>query len=196
MKEHPMLYIDTATELDYIEARLKDVPEKIVSKRILKTALTAAARQARKQMVKDNKQRYALKKSGTFSRESKVIAAKTSKLEATVLASGPKHKLYEFTSRQNTARLAARAKVLKEAPLKSLEIDGRKAFIATIANKNGSTHTGIFQRKTSARNPIDERISLTSADMFGRVARKPEVADLVYDMLAKEVEKRIEKALE
>ena len=107
-------YIDTATELDYIEARLKDVPEKIASKRILKTALTAAARQARKQLIKDNKQRYALKKSGTFSRESKVIAAKTSKLEATVLASGPKHKLYEFTSRQNTARLAARAKVLKE----------------------------------------------------------------------------------
>lgn len=93
MKEQPMLYIDTATELDYIEARLKDVPEKIVSKKILKTALTATARQARKQLIKDNKQRYALKKSGTFSRESKVIAAKTSKLEATVLASGPKHKL-------------------------------------------------------------------------------------------------------
>ena len=85
MKEQPMLYIDTATELDYIEARLKDVPEKIASKRILKTALTAAARQARKQLIKDNKQRYALKKSGTFSRESKIIAAKTSKLEATVL---------------------------------------------------------------------------------------------------------------
>ena len=29
MKEQPMLYIDTATELDSIEARLKDVPEKI-----------------------------------------------------------------------------------------------------------------------------------------------------------------------
>ena len=101
MKEHPMLYIDTATELDYIEARLKDVPEKIVSKKILKTALTAAARQARKQMVKDNKQRYALK-----------------------------------------------------------------------------------------------LVSPTAADMFGRVARKPEVAELVYDMLAREVEKRIEKALE
>ena len=132
MKEQPMLYIDTATELDYIEARLKDVPEKIASKRILKTALTAAARQARKQLIKDNKQRYALKKSGTFSRESKIIAAKTSKLEATVLASGPKHKLYEFTSRQNTARLAARAKVLKESPLKALEVDNRKAFVATM----------------------------------------------------------------
>ena len=185
MKEQPMLYIDTATELDYIEARLKDVPEKIASKRILKTALTAAARQARKQ-------RYALKKSGTFSRESKVIAAKTSKLEATVLASGPKHKLYEFTSRQNTARLAARAKVLKESPLKALEVDNRKAFVATME----SGHQGIFQRKTKGRNPIVELVSPTAADMFGRVARKPEVAELVYDMLEKEVEKRIEKALE
>ena len=182
MKEQPMLYIDTATELDYIEARLKDVPEKIASKRILKTALTAAARQARKQLIKDNKQRYALKKSGTFSRESKVIAAKTSKLEATVLASGPKHKLYEFTSRQNTARLAARAKVLKESPLKALEVDNRKAFVATME----SGHQGIFQRKTKGRNPIVELVSPTAADMFGRVARKPEVAELVYDMLAKE----------
>lgn len=192
MKEQPMLYIDTATELDYIEARLKDVSEKIASKRILKTALTAAARQARKQLIKDNKQRYALKKSGTFSRESKVIAAKTSKLEATVLASGPKHKLYEFTSRQNTARLAARAKVLKESPLKALEVDNRKAFVVTME----SGHQGIFQRKTKGRNPIVELVSPTAADMFGRVARKPEVAELVYDMLAKEVEKRIEKALE
>ena len=184
MKEQPMLYIDTATELDYIEARLKDVPEKIASKRILKTALTAAARQARKQLIKDNKQRYALKKSGTFSRESKIIAAKTSKLEATVLASGPKHKLYEFTSRQNTARLAARAK--------ALEVDNRKAFVVTME----SGHQGIFQRKTKGRNPIVELVSPTAADMFGRVARKPEVAELVYDMLAREVEKRIEKALE
>lgn len=196
MSVHSLLWIDTDEAFTDIVSRLDKLPYEIPKERILKTALTATARQARKQLIKDNKQRYALKKSGTFSRESKVIAAKTSKLEATVLASGPKHKLYEFTSRQNTARLAARAKVLKEAPLKSLEIDGRKAFIATIANKSGSTHTGIFQRKTSARNPIDERISLTSADMFGRVARKPEVAELVYDMLAKEVEKRIEKALE
>ena len=143
-------------------------------------------------MIKDNKQRYALKKSGTFSRESKGIAAKTSKLEATVLASGPKHKLYEFTSRQNTARLAVRAKVLKESPLKALEVDNRKAFVATME----SGHQGIFQRKTKSRNPIVELVSPTAADMFGRVARKPEVAELVYDMLAKEVEKRIEKALE
>ena len=57
MKEQLMLYIDTATELDYIEARLKDVPEKIASKRILKTAITAAARQALKQMIKYNKHR-------------------------------------------------------------------------------------------------------------------------------------------
>lgn len=192
MSVHSLLWIDTDEAFTDIVSRLDKLPYEIPKERILKTAMTATARQARKQLIKDNKQRYALKKSGTFSRESKVIAAKTSKLEATVLASGPKHKLYEFTSRQNTARLAARAKVLKEAPLKALEVDNRKAFVATME----SGHQGIFQRKTKGRNPIVELVSPTAADMFGRVARKPEVADLVYDMLAKEVEKRIEKALE
>ena len=192
MSVHSLLWIDTDETFTDIVSRLDKLPYEIPKERILKTALTATARQARKQLIKDNKQRYALKKSGTFSRESKVIAAKTSKLEATVLASGPKHKLYEFTSRQNTARLAVRAKVLKESPLKALEVDNRKAFVATM----GSGHQGIFQRKTKSRNPIVELVSPTAADMFGRVARKPEVAELVYDMLAKEVEKRIEKALE
>lgn len=192
MSVHSLLWIDTDETFTDIVSRLDKLPYEIPKERILKTALTATARQARKQLIKDNKQRYALKKSGTFSRESKVIAAKTSKLEATVLASGPKHKLYEFTSRQNTARLAVRAKVLKESPLKALEVDNRKAFVATME----SGQQGIFQRKTKSRNPIVELVSPTAADMFGRVARKPEVAELVYDMLAKEVEKRIEKALE
>ncbi len=192
MSVHSLLWIDTDEAFTDIVSKLDKLPYEIPKERILKTALTATARQARKQLIKDNKQRYAMKKSGTFSRESKVIAAKTSKLEATVLASGPKHKLYEFTSRKNTARLAVRAKVLKESPLKALEVDNRKAFVATME----SSHQGIFQRKTKSRNPIVELVSPTAADMFGRVARKPEVAELVYDMLAKEVEKRIEKALE
>lgn len=188
MREQSILTIDTNMEVEYIARKLSILPDSTASKRILKTALTEAARQARKQMITDNKQRYALKKSGAFSRESKTVPAKASKLEAAVLSTGAKHKLKEFTSRKNTVRLPVRAKVLKESPLKKLQVENRKAFIATMS----SGHTGIFQRETKKRNPIKEFCAPSTPDMFGQVAKKPETGEFIYDILAKEVEKRID----
>lgn len=178
-------------EMDYILEILGSLQDTELAKRILKTALTSTAREARKRLIKDNKKRYALKKSGAYSKESKVTPAKASKLVAEVVASSPRHGLHEYTSRPNTAKLAVRAKVLKSSPLKEIAKDERKAFIATCKDL-----TAFWQRKTSARLPIKKFSSLSAADMFGRVAREPDVAEDLYRILTAEVEKRIAAALE
>lgn len=191
MSNRSILTIQTDAEMDYILQKLGDLGDPKLAKRILRTALTSTARDARKRLIKDNKKRYALKKSGAYSKESKVTPAKASKLVAEVVASGPKHGLNEYTSRPNTAKLAVRAKVLKNSPLKEIVKDERKAFVATVKG-----HTAFWQRETSARFPIKKFMSLSAADMFGRVARELGVAEDLYRILTAEVEQRIAAALE
>ena len=58
MSVHSLLWIDTDEAFTDIVSRLDKLPYEIPKERILKTALTATARQARKQLIKDNKQRY------------------------------------------------------------------------------------------------------------------------------------------
>lgn len=191
MSDRSILTIQTDTEMDYILQKLGALGDAELAERILRAALTSTARDARKRLIKDNKKRYALKKSGAYSKESKVTPAKASKLVAEVVASGPKHGLHEYTSRPNTAKLAVRAKVLKSSPLKEFAKDERKAFVATVKE-----NTGFWQRETSARLPIKRFTSLSAADMFGRVAREPDVAENLYRILTAEVERRIAAALE
>lgn len=189
MSEQSVLQIDTDEELKKIIRQLDSLPDMIAAPNILKNALNSTARQVRKQIIKDSKDRYALKEKKALQTESKTLSASVSTLEAAVLAKGSMRDIMDYMTRPNTASGAAAAKILNESDMKSLEVGSLKAFVTKFA----SGHVAIVQRRGKERLPAKKLLSPAVPHMMGNEEIRAAAEAMAYESLQREIEKRIEQ---
>lgn len=189
MSEESVLQIDTDEELARIINQLNSLPQKIAAPNVLKNALNSTARKVRQQLIKDSKERYALKQKKALQSESKVLSASVATLAATVQAKGSMREIMDFMTQPNTKTGAAAAKVLNESSMKPLEAGGLKAFITTFR----SGHTAIVQRRGADRLPVKKLLSPAVPHMMGNEEVRAKAEVLAYETLQNEIEKRIQQ---
>lgn len=205
--------IDVEEELKKIISQLGTLQAQIAAPNILKNALNATARKVRKQIVKDAKGEYAIKNSKILKDESqgapKVLAATPSNLTAAIQSRGPMQDLMAFMTKPNQGTGAAAAQVMASGGLKTLEVDGLKAFVATFA----SGHTAIVQRHppgeySDGKNAraakygagadmtkLKKLLGPAVPHMLGNETVREQAETLTYATLEQEIQKRIDKVL-
>lgn len=128
------------TQLEQLETKLNRVLRKVPT--VLKNAVNAAARQAKKDLANRAKKVYTVKKS-SFDSSIQQKNATTSEPVAILTVSGESNPLSTyFKFSKNKGVNAARAKVKKSSNLKALQKGNLKAFIVQFE----SGHVAIVQR--------------------------------------------------
>jgi hypothetical protein len=189
--------VDEAT-FKAIQLKLGNVQSK--APRVLKNAVNATAREAKKSLAAKAQQTYTIKTS-KFNKNIKKKNATLAKPEALLKISGSTNTLESFQNKTNTKRLAAKAKVRTNATLKELISDkGGKAFKAEIKNggknhklKNTKPHNAILQRVGNERLPLkgfygpSDPVMVGSEKVYGVL--KPEIEKLLYKNISKQIDK-------
>ena len=180
------------------------------SRKVLKNAVNATARQARAALIAKTKEEYAVKK-GPLSKATKVSKkASVSAPEATITVKGPAQELREF--RTSTSKSGVKVKVRNSSSLKLIQSETgsrAKAFLATFE----SGHTAIVQRqdgetyrrdgaKRQAKygrhidmTRIKKLLSISFPKMVGGSAVLGELAPDIYDTLLENVNKEIRRVM-
>lgn len=112
--------------------------------------------------------------------------ANTGNLSGYVSFSGYKIPLYKFRVTSDSAGKHVRAVVKKGG-----DTEFRHAFVAHM--RNG--HTGIFERKTSERFPIEEKMGLAAAQMVKNEKIVSAVEKDAQELVSKRLEHEIERIL-
>lgn len=180
------------------------------SRKVLKNAVNATARQARAALIAKAKEEYAVKK-GPLSKATKVSKkASVSAPEATITVKGPAQELREF--RTSASKSGVKVKVRNSSTLELIQSKkgGRaKAFLATFE----SGHTAIVQRqegetyrrdgaKRQAKygrhidmTRIKKLLSISFPKMVGGSAVLGELGPSIYDTLLENVNKEIRRVM-
>ena len=177
--------------LQVVEEALGDLKGK--SHQVLKNAVNATARDAKKHLAKKAQQTYVVKQ-GRFTKAMKQKNATTSNLTATINVTGAQLELKDFKVSPAAYRTGdnrpalTKAKVLMSSSLKPLVRGPNKAFLVKF--RNG--HVSVAQRKTKARYPIKKLLSNSIPTMVGSQDRvlgvmEPEIYDDLMDNIIKEI---------
>lgn len=193
-----------------LNERLKATPEKMPD--VLRNTINSTAKSARREVAKLAREQYTIK-TGDFNKAMEIENATQRYLQATIHTKGSPVPLYGFKRRNNTRAEAAKAQVLSSGSLKKLVLKGGadngkdlKAFVQTVKNKDGSKHTGIFQRMTreerqkstsKKRNPIKQLYAPSIPQMTGNEKRVYSVVQpFIVENLRNNLEKHIAKVME
>lgn len=184
---------------EFDEALLKVVEDalgnmKSQSRKVLKNAVNATARQAKKDLAKKAQETYVVKQS-RFTKAMDTQNATQGNLTATTKVTSAQLALKDFKAsptsyKTGSARPSAvRAKVLVASGMKPL-VAGTKAFIVKF--KNG--HVDIAQRKGKARYPIKKLLSNSIPVMIGNEDKvygvvEPDIYDNLMGNILKEIRK-------
>lgn len=191
---------------EFDEALLKVVEDalgnmKSQSRKVLKNAVNATARQAKKDLAKKAQETYVVKQS-RFTKAMDTQNATQGNLTATINVTSAQLELKDFKVSPSSASSknrpsVIRAKVLLSSGMKPLS--GRtKAFLVTFTNhsKSGgtSTHSTIAQRKGKARYPIKKLLSNSIPVMIGNEDKvygvvEPDIYDNLMGNILKEIRK-------
>lgn len=178
------------------------------SRKVLKNAVNATARQAKVDLAKKAQETYVVKQT-RFSKAMKTKNATVSNPTATINVTGEQLELKDYkvspaTYKTGSARPSVvKAKVLLSSSLKGLQIGSLKAFIVKFTNtsKSGKTssHVSVAQRKGKARFPIKKLLSNSIPKMIGSQDRvfgviEPEIYDNLMDNIKKEIDKVVKSA--
>ena len=142
-----VIQIDAQTEIEKIIRQLDTLPNQMKAPSVLAAAINAAANEMKRKIGQKTRKRYAIsdkkiltdKKRGGMYLE----RAKGADTSATLISRGEMVEVMAYMTRRNTETTAAMLKVLNESAMTALEMDGRKAFVATFE----SGHTAIVQRE-------------------------------------------------
>jgi len=171
--------------------------------KVLARAVNDTAKDARKQLANKAQETYDVRRV-RFNKALKVKSATVSHPIATLKSTGKPMEIYDFKVVSTGNGLVGH--VLKKSPLKPLEGNGLKAFMATYTNdkkdkKTGevvghSYHKTVAQRKGKSRYPIKTFMSPSEPQMLGSeefvwAVVKPDI----NDELAKNIEREIAKLL-
>ncbi len=176
-----------------INKKLKEIGK--TSSSVLKKAVNETAKKAEKDIINDIKENYTVKKSA-LKNTTKVKKATVKSLSATItIKSNAISAKKGYETKKNTKKIAARLKVLQESSLKKLELEGRKAFLATMKND----HTGIFQRipgsAVKGREKIKEIYGPSVPSLVGGKRIYQKLEKKTKNNLREQVEKFMSEAL-
>ena len=188
--------IDQAT-LQVIEQALGGL--KSESRKVLKNAVNATAKQAKADLAQKAKEEYAVKKT-RFTKAMTTRNASLSRPEATINVTGQQLELRDFkvspaTVRTGNARPSVvKAKVLLSSSMKPLATSDTKAFIT----KFQSGHVSIVQRKGKSRFPLKKLLSNSIPKMVGSEDKvygivEPHIYSNLMDNITKEIRKVLRK---
>lgn len=165
---------------------------------VLKKALNATAKDARKLLAKKAQETYAVKISG-FNKGTKIKNATNANLAATINVTGRANELISFRVNPATYRAGAarpdiiKGKVLKASSLKQLKKGNVKAFIV----KYASGHVTVAQRLDSERLPIKTLYSPSNPSMIGSAkvygVLRPQIGEMLQDEICKQISKTLSK---
>lgn len=181
------------TMLEQVERRLGRMKNE--APKALKIAINQTAKQARKDLAIEAQKTYTIK-IGRFNKAMKIKNASSSRLEATIKATGKVMGLKDFKVSPATMQTGAnrpdilKAKVLKAGRMKSLEMGNLKAFIT----KFSSGHLAVAQRRGKKRLPIKTLSTNSIPIMLGNEKRvygivEPNIKKNLKDNVKKQVQK-------
>lgn len=175
------------------------------NKMILKKAINATAKTARKKFANTAKEKYALKTAG-FNKSMTVKNATVSRLEANILSKGEAIELGKFKASPfryatgNNRPKEVKAKVLTTSTMKALINGNTKAFVA----KFRSGHIAIVERDSNKKMKSDPKkaalrklLSPSIPQMLGNEKRvygiiEPEIEEILVQNIRAEVSKIME----
>lgn len=177
--------------------KMSDLPFQ-ARKNVLKNAVNATARSARK-IITDKARKTYTAKISNMNKAMTIKKATNYKLEATVIAKGKPLELKSFKvspakpPKVQRKGSTTKAKVYSSSPMKKLEYKGIKAFVAEF--KSG--HVSVAQRKTKKRLPIRVLYSTSIPRMVGNEELVfNEVKDQIQDLFDKQVQINLQKVIE
>lgn len=210
MSGEPFVVVDVDDGLERILRSLQKLPDQLAAPQVLQKSLNATARKARTRLIKEAGKRYALSKPEALKNESKVEAS-TSDTSSAIISKGSMRDIMDFLTQPNSDTAAAAAQVLNSGSMSPLESNGMKAFVARFA----SGHVAIVQRQANKRytsagastraekygsgvdmTKIKKLLSPAVPQMLGNAEGVEAAQALVIELLNKELDKQIEKALE
>lgn len=193
MSKESLVVIDTDHELTKIISKLNGLRNQLGAPDAFRKALNSTGRAVRKQIIKDAKGEYAISDRKALTDKKKggpeLLPASTSTLAATIRSRGPMQDIMAFMTRPNSETGAAAAKVLNSSQMKSLEVDGLKAFVARFS----SGHVAIVQRLGPERLPVKKLLSPSVPHMLNNEAVRSKAEAMTYEMLQREIERQIDK---
>lgn len=165
------------------------------SRRVLKNAVNATARDAKKDLAKKAQETYAVKQ-GRFTKAMKTQNATLSDPTATINVTGEQMELKDFKVSPATYKTGPdkpdilKAKVLLSSSLKGLMKSNNKAFLV----KFRSGHVSVAQRYNKPRLPIKKLLSNSIPTMIGSKERvfgvlEPEIYNTLMGNIIKEIER-------
>lgn len=181
------------------------------SRKVLKNAVNATARQARVALIAKAKEEYAVKK-GPLSKATKVSKkASVSAPEATITVKGPAQELREF--RTSASKSGVKVKVRNSSTLKLIQSQKgskAKAFLATfesghtaiVQRQDGEEYTKGYQKRKDKYAPnrvdmtrIKKLLSISHPQMVGSSAVYGSLGLDIYDTLLENVNKEIRRVM-
>ena len=165
------------------------------SRKVLKNAVNATAKQAQADLAAKAKETYDVKKT-RFTKAMGLRKATASRQEATITVTGEQLELHDFKSSPSTYKSgrtqadAVKAKVLLSSAMKPLVKGDLKAFLV----KFQSGHVTIAQRKDESRFPIKKLLSNSIPKMVGNQDKvygvvEPHIYSNLMDNIMKEISK-------
>lgn len=179
--------------------------------KVLKNAINATARQAKKDIAEKAQEEYTAKK-GAISKVSKLKNATASNPDATITVTGKTMELKKYKTRN--PKSGSQAQILASGgmkPIQSKKGTKAKAFLATFASghtaivqrQDGKTYTGQGAAKRKAKwgsgadmTAIKSLLSISYPKMVGGEKVYGELAPEIYENLMENVQKEIRKVLE
>ncbi len=213
MREAAILEVDVDEELIKIMRKMVLLRDQLSSPKTLATALNAAGRKVRKQIVADTKEQYAIKNKKILSDKNegapRLFNASASKLVAEIRSKGPMQDIMSFMTTPNSETGAAAAKVLSSSSMKSLEYNGIKAFVTQFA----SGHVAIVQRDPTGKYStgaaariakygpgadmakVKKLLSPAVPHLLANEEVRSKAEAMTYEYLQEEIRQRIEKTM-
>lgn len=169
----------TSETIERTQTLLAGIPKG--AERAFSSAINRGLSHTKTQAFKQVKTVYAVKQSAlNEATTTRVQKASTGNLAGYISFSGVKIPLYKFqvTPKEPQKGQKVRARVMK---------DGGATFDSAFIAKMKSGHIGIFERITSKRLPIEEKMGLSAAQMVKN--------EVVMDQLTKEAQEKVDERL-
>lgn len=190
-----MLIVDLDAFTEEVENMLGDLKDE--TPKVLRSALSTAARKVRKQVIDEAKTRYAYQDGGVWANSNKgaiKLKAKTKRDDfyTRLVSTGPMNELLDFmvspaTYSPKNRPDAYKAKVLSSGALQTLG-DNPKPFIT----KFKSGHIAVVQRKGTKRLPVKSVLSPSVPSMVKNAG----LVDTANELMATELPVQIKKAVQ
>lgn len=183
-----MIEVD-ARGIEQAQELLKDIPG--ASKKAVSTALRKSLRNAKKEAVKEVRERYTIRKAGYVSR---TIKMKVENMTGILSSKGPVNDLSYFKTNPKTVpkRRPPKGKYLYSQVVKGQGGTIAHAFLA----KMKSGHVGVFQRAGLGANNASLPISKLSGPSTPQMLGSPSVTEFVAKKMLERMDKNLEHEID